>query len=210
MKAKMDKLISGLKINRKIFVFLVILGIIGLIVGSIFVVILNDTDKTLVKNYLDIFVSNINNGKLNYLLALKNISFSNYAYVIFIWLLGISVIGIPVIIFMYFMKCFMLGFSIASILVNYKLKGVLLTFVYIFPHHIIALIMYTILIMYSLTLSLKIGEAVIKKKNVNFRVIINKYLWILILTLIVITLTNLFEVYICPYLIKTILPIIKL
>lgn len=210
MKAKMDKLIGGLKINRKIFVFLVILGIIGLIVGSIFVIILNETDKTLVKNYLDNFLSNINDGKLNYLLALKNISLSNYSYVIFIWLLGISVIGIPIIVFMYFMKCFMLGFSIASILINYNLKGVLLALVYIFPHHIIGLIMYTILIIYALTLSLKIGEAVIKKKNINFRVIINKYLLILVLTLIVITLINLFEVYVTPYLIKTILPIIKM
>lgn len=209
MKKVMDKLVNGLKINKRMLIFLIVLGIIALIVGSIFVVILNATDKNLIKEYLENFINNIDSGQLDYLEALKNISISNYLYIITIWLLGISVIGIPIIIFMYFMKCFMVGFSIASIIVNYKLKGVLFSLIYVFPHHIINLIMYTILVLYSLTLSLKIGQAVLKKKNINFKLIINKYTLIVILTLIVITLMNLFEVYITPILIKTILPIIN-
>lgn len=209
MKKAMDKLVSGLKINRKMLLFLIVLGLIALIVGSIFVVILNATDKSLIKDYLETFINNVDSGKLDYMQALKNISISNYSYIIIAWLLGISVIGIPITIFMYFMKCFMVGFSIASIIINFKLKGTLLAFIYVFPHHIINLIMYTVLILYSLTLSLKIGEAVLKKKSINFKLIINKYLLILILSLIVITLMNLFEVYITPILIKTILPIIN-
>lgn len=209
MKKIMDKLVTGLKINRKMLIFLVVLGVIAIIIGSVFVVILNQTDKNLIKEYLENFIKNIDGDKLNYFEALKNISFSNYLYIMVIWLLGISVIGIPIIIFMYFMKCFMVGFTIASIIVNFKLKGTLLAFFYVFPHHIINLIMYTILISYSLTLSLKIGEAVLKKKSVNFRLIINKYLFVLIISLIIVTLMNLFEVYITPILIKTILPIIN-
>ena len=209
MKKAMDKLVSGLKINRKMLLFLIVLGLIALIVGLIFVVILNATDKSLIKDYLETFINNVDSGKLDYMQALKNISISNYSYIIIAWLLGISVIGIPITIFMYFMKCFMIGFSIASIIINFKLKGTLLAFIYVFPHHIINLIMYTVLILYSLTLSLKIGEAVLKKKSINFKLIINKYLLILILSLIVITLMNLFEVYITPILIKTILPIIN-
>ncbi len=209
MKKVMDKLVNGLKINRKMLLFLIVLGLIALIVGSIFVVILNATDKSLIKDYLETFINNVDSGKLDYMQALKNISISNYSYIIIAWLLGISVIGIPITIFMYFMKCFMVGFSIASIIINFKLKGTLLAFIYVFPHHIINLIMYTVLILYSLTLSLKIGEAVLKKKSINFKLIINKYLLILILSLIVITLMNLFEVYITPILIKTILPIIN-
>lgn len=209
MKKVMDKLVNGLKINRKMLLFLIVLGLIALIVGSIFVVILNATDKSLIKDYLETFINNVDSGKLDYMQALKNISISNYSYIIIAWLLGISVIGIPITIFMYFMKCFMIGFSIASIIINFKLKGTLLAFIYVFPHHIINLIMYTVLILYSLTLSLKIGEAVLKKKSINFKLIINKYLLILILSLIVITLMNLFEVYITPILIKTILPIIN-
>ena len=122
MKKVMDKLVNGLKINRKMLLFLIVLGLIALIVGSIFVVILNATDKSLIKDYLETFINNVDSGKLDYMQALKNISISNYSYIIIAWLLGISVIGIPITIFMYFMKCFMIGFSIASIIINFKLN----------------------------------------------------------------------------------------
>ncbi|MEG0026096.1 MAG: stage II sporulation protein M [Bacilli bacterium] len=209
MKKTMDKLINGLRINRKMLIFLISLALIGVIVGSIFVIILNNTDKTLIKDYLQTFLNNINDNKLNYLEALKNISISNYLYAGIIWLLGISIIGLPIIIFMYFMKCFMLGFTIASILINFKLKGIVLAFLYVFPHHIINLIIYTILLSYAITLSLKIIEAVLKKKSINFKLIVNKYLMILITSMILITLTNFFEIYITPILIKIILPFIN-
>ncbi|MEG2847907.1 MAG: stage II sporulation protein M [Bacilli bacterium] len=209
MKKTMDKLINGLRINRKMLIFLISLALIGVIVGSIFVIILNNTDKTLIKDYLQTFLNNINDNKLNYLEALKNISISNYLYAGIIWLLGISIIGLPIIIFMYFMKCFMLGFTIASILINFKLKGIVLAFLYVFPHHIINLIIYTLLLSYAITLSLKIIEAVLKKKSINFKLIVNKYLMILITSMILITLTNFFEIYITPILIKIILPFIN-
>ena len=205
---KVDKLVNGIKLNKKLFLFLVTLGIVGIIVGSIFAVGLKVDDKMLIKEYLDNYLNNINDNKLNYLEALKNISISNYLFIILIWILGISLIGIPIIIFMYFMKCFMLGFSISAILINYNFKGLLFALLYIFPHLIINILIYIILILYALTLSLKILEAVIKKKNINFKYIMNKYLVIILFSFLVITLTNLFEVYLTPILIKLIIPII--
>lgn len=202
MRKIMDKLVSGLKINKKMVIFLVTIGIISIVVGSIFVVVLNNDDKYLITKYLNDFFNNIKDNKLNYLNALKNVSISNYLYIFIIWLLGISVIGIPIMIFMYFMKCFMLGFSIASILINYKFKGLLLSLIYIFPHHIIAIIIYTILLVYSLTLSIKIGQAFLFKKCLNFKLIINKYLFVLIISFAIITLTNLYEVYLLPIVLK--------
>ncbi|MEG2322653.1 MAG: hypothetical protein RSB71_04165, partial [Bacilli bacterium] len=95
------------------------------------------------------------------------------------------------------------------ILINFKLKGIVLAFLYVFPHHIINLIIYTILLSYAITLSLKIIEAVLKKKSINFKLIVNKYLMILITSMILITLTNFFEIYITPILIKIILPFIN-
>ena len=206
---KMDKLINNLRINKKMLIFLITLGLIGLIIGSLFTVSLKVNDQTLVKNYLNTYLVNIDKDKLDYLMALKNISINNYSYVIIVWLLGISIIGIPIIVFMYFMKFFMLGFTLSSIIINYKLKGLILAFIYIFPHQLINITIYTFLIIFSLTLALKIGEAFIKKKSINFKLIINRYSKVLIITLFVITLTNLYEIYIMPYLIKLILPIIN-
>ena len=114
----MDKL--KIKINKKIFVFLFVLMLMGIIAGSIFTIILNSSDKELVINHLNEFIDNINNNRLDYLFALKNNLITNISYVILIWLLGISVIGLPIIIIMFFTKCFILGFSVGAVLTTFK------------------------------------------------------------------------------------------
>ena len=202
MKKRMDKLVNEIKVSKKMLLFLFVLGLIAIIVGTIFVIVLKDSDQILVEKYLASFFNKIKNNNLNYIYALKNVSINNYFFILAIWLLGISIVGIPIIIFGYFMKCFVLGFSLTSILLNYKFKGIILSFIYIFPHHVINFLIYIVLISYSLTVSLKLIDAIIKKKNINFRLIINKYFLIFILSFILITLTNLFEVYVTPLLIK--------
>ena len=116
----LDKLRNIIKINKKTLLFFTILLIIGIITGSIFMAILNETDKKLVIDYFNNFISNIENNKLNFFEALKNGLFNNMLYILIIWLLGISVIGIPIVIIMFFIKSFTLGFSISSIIFNYK------------------------------------------------------------------------------------------
>ena len=49
----------------------------------------------------------------------------------------------------------------------------------------------------------------IKKKNIDFKILMNKYIKILIFSIILITLSILFETFITPFLIKIIIPFIK-
>ena len=138
----MDKLKGTIKVNKKTLLFFTILLIIGIIAGSIFMAILSETDKKLVTDYFNNYISNIENNKLNYLESIKNGLFNNLLYIIIIWILGISIIGIPIVTIMFFIKSFTLGFSIASIVFNYKLKGCLLNFINIFPHQMIYFLIY--------------------------------------------------------------------
>ena len=52
------------------------------------------------------FFNNIKDNKLNYIDTLKNSIISNMSLIIVIWLLGISIIGVPIITFLYFCKSF--------------------------------------------------------------------------------------------------------
>ena len=151
----MDKLKGTIKVNKKTLLFFTILLIIGIIAGSIFMAILSETDKKLVTDYFNNYISNIENNKLNYLESIKNGLFNNLLYIIIIWILGISIIGIPIVTIMFFIKSFTLGFSIASIVFNYKLKGCLLNFINIFPHQMIYFLIYMLITTYSIFFSLK-------------------------------------------------------
>lgn len=209
MKSKLDKLKSIFIINKQITIFLLGLSIIAVIAGAFYITILNKADHTLIKTSVNDFFNSIQNNKFNYIPTLKNAVFANIGFVILIWLLGISVIGIPIIIFLFFSKAFTLGFSISSIIFNYKLKGTLLSFVYVFPHHIINIYIYVILIAYSISLSLKIIDSIIKRKTIDFKIIMNKYLYILIVSTIVVILTTILEVFLVPSLTKLVLSLIK-
>ena len=137
MKQLMDKFRNNFKTNKNMIIFLCIIGIIGIVVGTILNIALNADDSKLVSDYLNNFIYNIQNDGLDYKGSLINSLISNLGYIIFIWLLGISVIGLPITVFLFFSKTFVLGFSISSIIVNYKLKGCLLALSYVFPHLII-------------------------------------------------------------------------
>lgn len=209
MKKVTDKFKITIKHNKKVIFFLGIIAVIAIIFGSLFSVMLNESDKNLTLEYINNFFENIKNNNLNYILALKNGSISSIGFILIVWLLGVSIIGMPIVLFMYFSKFFVIGFSISSIIKGYGLKGCLLSFAYIFPHHIIYIIVYTILTVYSIKMSIKLISTIIKKDKIDFKPIINKYLLVLLLSVIIAVLTLLFEVFITPKFINLILLLVK-
>lgn len=208
MKKFMDKLREIIKCNKKLIIFLVVVSIVALVFGSIFTVMLNSNDKQLITEYINNFMNNLSGNNLNYVGALKNGFASYLTFIIIIWLLGISVVGMPIILFMYFSKIFVLGFSISAIISNYGIKGCLLSFAYIFPHQIINLIVYTILTLYSLKVAGKIMYCIIKKQKLDFKIILHNYSYVLLGTIVSSILMILLEVYITPKFISIFLPLI--
>lgn len=205
----MDKLKFKIKLDKKILLFLVILLVIGITVGAIFVTILNQSDKSLVSEHLNEFLNSVESNKLYFSLVLKNNLISNILYVLIIWLLGISVIGLPIIIFMFFSKTFILGFSIGAIISTFKTKGILFGLVYTFPGQVISLLFLMLLVMYSLSFSFKMIYLIFKKKTLDFKVVMNKYFKILLVVLSVIILMSLYDTYLMPRLVKSIITFIR-
>lgn len=208
MKVKMDKLKNKLKNNNKLIIFLVTLIIIGIIAGTIFSLVINSSDKTLVADHLKNFFEAVKNNNLNQLDAFKSAVIDNYISTTMIWLLGISIIGLPIILVLFFSKAFVIGFTIGSILINYKFKGLLISFLYLFPHQIINILLYLLLIIYSLAFSIKLLYTLIKRKSIDFKPIITKYLSILLICLVGFILTSLFEAFVMPNLINLISPLL--
>lgn len=205
MKKEMDKLKNKLGMNRKIFYFLIILFIIGIAFGSALIVIMNKPDQTLVTNYLNDFFSHVKGNGLNYSSALFQSIVSNLLFVVGIWLLGISVVGLPIMLFMYFSKAFVLGFTIASMIQNFSWKGILYALFYTFPHQILGMIIYTFLLMYAMSLSISLIKAFTKKKTIDFRKIMNRYLFVLAISIIGSVAVSLLEVFLMPFLIRLVI-----
>lgn len=205
---KMDKLKKHAITNKKLLTFLITLLIIGILAGTFFLILLKTQDKNMIKEYLTSFLEKTKQNNFNYKDVFINTLGSNLFTVISIWVLGLSVIGLPVLLFFYFSKSFLLGFTIASIAFKFKFKGILFTLVYIFPHQIINIFIYTLLTMYSIKISLTITKTLTSKKSLNLRPIMKKYLYILLLSIVGVLISSTLEVFLMPILIKGILPIL--
>ncbi len=202
MKKYMDILRSNIRINKNLFVFLVVIVAVGVAAGSVFVTILNSDDKVMVSEYLNSFLTSLNGNNLNYSGTLINTLIFTVGMALLIWLLGISIIGFILILLFLFIKAFSLGFSIASIIINFNFKGVLIALAYVVPHHVINMMIYLLISSYALVLSYKLISSFSKKKNFDFKNIFNRYLFILLFSIIILFISVLYEVYLAPQIIN--------
>lgn len=208
MKKLMDKLFNTVKFDKRYVLFCLVLVIVGIICGSLFIIILNNSDKSLVIEYIKSFIDNIKNNDFNYIETLKNTLIINYLVIFIISIIGFTYFLIPINILLLFYKSFIIGFSLSSFILTYKIKGLLLSIIYIFPHLIINILLFSLLIAFTLKLSLKMINYIIKKKEVNMRLYFNKYLYTSLFILIIITITSLYESFVAPYLLKLIVNIL--
>ncbi len=206
MKKILDKLIKTIKVDKNIVLFFVIILVIGILSGSLLVTILNDADKKLISDYYYDFLSNIKNT--NYFEVLKDNAITGLIYILGIWLLGISVIGIPIIVFLFFSKCFTLGFSIGTIFYTQGIKGILNVIVFSAGQFIFILSL-LFLALYALSFSFFLIYSLVKKKTIDFKIMINKYLIVLAIVLVIFLITLMYDTYLMPYLIENIGNLIK-
>lgn len=193
-----DKLLE----QKKKYLFLLIIMGIGFISGIIFLLFISKNDKEVLFNELNNFFNNIKNNNLNYINTLVNSTTNNIFSIALIWLLGISIIGIPFIIIFLFYKSFTLGFSISAIIAKYGIKGIFLSFTYTFPHQLIYLLIWLLICFYALSFALKIINILFFKKNINLRENFKKYVKIFVICILASIICSLFETYITPNIIK--------
>lgn len=202
MNKAIDKAKNSIIKQKKVYVILIVLTIIGIISGIIFTTILSKIDQNLVQEQLTNFFNQIKTGKVNYTNGIINSVTSNLLYCVGIWLLGISIIGLPVILFLLFMKGFITGFSIGSIISIYQWKGVVGALTYIFPHHIISLLISILLSFYAMSFSMKLFSSLFLKKEINFKEAMRRYVKILVISMVGLLLCSILEIYVSPFLIK--------
>ena len=198
----MDKLKKIIKYDKKIMTFLNVIAIVGIIAGSIFMIILSKNDKETVLNSIKDFFDKLINNKFNFVGTLKNTVISNFLFSFIIWVIGISVVGVLIVIFIIFYKSFTLGFTISSIIYTYSIKGTFLAFIYVFPHLVINLLILLYLSSYSIKLSIILIKSILKKDNLNFKAFINNYSKVFLISMLFLIVASLYESFILPIILR--------
>lgn len=200
-KLKLKRIRPKIKFTSKnLFIFLVSLFLVALLSGIIFFFLLNSSDKLSSTTDITSYFKIKNN--LNYVHLLKNSFLGNTFNIFLIWVLGLSVIGVLLIIVIYFFHGFSLGFSIAAIFSKYGFKGIFGTFTYLFPSKICYLIILFFTSFFAIKISYKLIKLCFGGEDINMRKEMNTYFKLLLFSFISAILISLLEVFIDPFFIK--------
>ena len=192
----MKELINKVKQNKLLFILLIII-ILFTILGILFPSLINSENKALIKDSIENFMASIDKNNIDYISAFISSITNNIIVTILIWILGISIIGIPIILISIAFKSFLTGFSITSIFITYGIKGTLIAIVYTLPN-IINLLGSFLLGYYAISFSIMIYKSVFKKENRNWQPIVKRYLKIGIFFIIFSIIVSIIESYLIP------------
>ncbi|MDD3654243.1 MAG: stage II sporulation protein M [Desulfotomaculaceae bacterium] len=133
--------------------------------------------------------------------AIRDVLYSNVTLILLIYLLGLTVIGIPVLLIIIFIRGFALGFTVMYLAREQSTQGIILTLAAIFPQNILLVPALLIAGMASLSFALLL----IRRFN-NSKVLVWPkfviYSWLMFLVLFCMAGAGVIEVYLTPLLVK--------
>lgn len=188
--------------SKKINIFTLCILLLGIIAGAIFVNIIGFNDKNLVLDKIKLFINNINDGSINTVTFFKNSISTNLLYVIIIWVLGLTMVGILFNIFILFIKGFIFSFSIASFILTYGYKGIILSLLYLLFGQFLNIVVILMVSIYSIMISTSLLKLIFKDDNISIRKQLKNYFIILLIAIIISIISSLFETFLLPSFIK--------
>jgi len=112
----------------------------GMILGLYCVKYMGDVDKSTLINYITAFGSSSTLDGLSNKEILMGTLKNNIPIIIGFWFLGLTVVGLPIIILINIYKGFSLGFTFSFFIYGLKEKGLLLSLLGVLPQNLIGIV----------------------------------------------------------------------
>lgn len=159
-----NRLVNYLEDNRSTFIFTSVLLMMGVIFGAIIVNSMNFAQKNDLYAYLTLFFSGVEKGEFANAREVFTQSFAYYSKILgFIWLLGLSVIGLPVVFILLFIKGLMVGFTVGFLVDQMGFDGFIFAFSSVFPQNIFLIPIYILVASTATSFSIKIWRQIINR-----------------------------------------------
>jgi stage II sporulation protein M len=152
--------------NLGIYFFIAILFVIGVIFGALAVKALNEQQKLDLVQYLKILFNEVSREQNlpGHEVARQAVT-NNIKIGAMVWVLGLTVIGIPVILIIAFTRGFVLGFTVGFLVYEMAWRGIIFSILAVLPHNLIAIPIVIILCVTGVSFSLNLARNKIFKKH---------------------------------------------
>ena len=191
--------------NISIFVFVSVLFVVGIAVGALLVNSLSLEQKKDLFNYLSRFFGELESA--DYIATKEHLWFSfkeNLKIFILIWILGISVIGVPIIWILLFARGIVVGFTVGFLVNQGGWKGFGIACATVLPHNFVFIPLLLFVTSSAIMISIKMIKRQFLKGNEPFKTYLQFYLVTLAFVLLFVFIGTAIEVYLSPLLMQLI------
>ena len=201
MKRRNSIIKTHIENNLREYAIASIIFIIGILFGVIFINNLNDTQNNEIGNYINTSIENLKESQdINQLLFIKETIKENLTFVILLWLMGSTVIGLLLVYILVAFKGFCLSYTISAIfhvLNNGKTIAMLVSTMLLKN---IIVIPCTIALAVS---GMKVYKSIMQdRRKENIKLEILRHTGFSIFILIILILSSLIEVYLSQLILK--------
>lgn len=187
--------------NKKEYILVILLFIIGIFLGVFFVNNIEETQKSEIMNYMNTFIEKMKNTEsLDYTELLKNSIEQNILLAIVLWFFGTTVIGIPVVFGIVLYRGFCLGYTIAVCITMMGLhQGILFVLILLLLQNIIF-----IPVVLALAVSgFKLYKSIIKDRNKeNVKIEVVRHTIFSFIMLLLLMLSSIIEIFLSTNILK--------
>lgn len=125
-----------IRLNIPVYIITIFALTIGIVIGAYTVKILPDSQKVELISYLEEFFQILENQEFDNYQVFFQTFINQLKLLISVWLLGMTIIGTPMIILILGFRGFILGFTIGFIIDEFAFNGILFTILSILPHNL--------------------------------------------------------------------------
>lgn len=178
----------------------------GVVLGIYAVKYMGTIENESISNYLSNFAQNITDGNFQYKVMFSGILKNNLPLIIAIWFLGLTMVGLPIILIIDVMKGFTLGFALSFLIKAFGPKGISIALLGLLPQNIV----YVACILFSSVIAMEFSLSFLKDKISNkwttsIWMKLVSYSFVFGAIFVVMCFGFLFETYVTPNLVKFIM-----
>lgn len=181
--------------NFKLYLIVIIIFVIGIVAGVIFINNTTGDQATEIQNYITEFINLLKQDyHIDTGLLLKKSLSDNFILIIIMWLLGSTVIGIPIVMGIVLFRGFCIGYSVSAIIATLGVqKGILFFTTTMLLHNLIF-----IPVIICMTIScIKLYKSIMKdKRRENIKIEIIRHTLVSIILSLLLVVASLVESYV--------------
>ena len=192
--------------NFWLYIISILCVFTGIILGIYSVKYMGTIERNDLVDYLMNFIDPSNTNEISYKLIFWQSIKNNLPVIIFLWFLGLTIVGIPIIIIIDLLKGFTIGFTFSFMISGLGKSGIGIAMIGVLPQNLI----YIPCIIFASVVSMEFSIMLLRSKfnkqwtsSISSRIIYYSVIFIVIIVLLFIGIV--IESYIAPYFVRNLI-----